>query len=111
MRLILGFFITYLFCFTTFGATLSASQPIKLYRAPDNTSQMIQTLPNDTTVTVIASNQHKGYILVQTDAGVQGWVIAEQVKQAPTANNTNSSMEQLKQHSQKTFPRIIKAFT
>ena len=106
MRFVLSFMITYLFCFTVYAATLSGSQPIKLYQSPNNTTTAIEQLPVNTEVKIVATNMHKGYILVQTKTGLQGWVLADAVKQndAPlSATNDTSSMDKLKQHSKTTL--------
>lgn len=84
----------------------AANNAINLYKEADSTSQVIQQLPEGVQVKVIASNQHKGYILVQTNDGIQGWVLTDDVKNMnnmtsptqTTPNNTPDVVSQVKTH-------------
>jgi len=73
---------------------VAESSAINLYKNPDNNSAIIQQLPAGVQVKVIASNQHAGFILVETDNGTQGWVATEEVKKpedTTTQNNASSN--------------------
>lgn len=87
MRYIVGIFLLFFISLNTFAD--NASGVINLYKSPDPTSQIIQQMPEGTQVKVIASNMHKGFILVQTNDGQQGWVPANDVNDKPNTSTTN----------------------
>lgn len=105
-RYILGIILLFFVSLNAFAT----DNVINLYKEADNTSPVIQQLPEGVQVKVIASDQHKGYILIKTNDGQQGWVATDDVKNinnttSPTdtpTNNTQDAISQIKSHSTNT---------
>jgi len=76
-----------------YAATISSNNPVDLYQSPNHTNKTIGQIKSGTYVTIIATNMHKGYILVETDDGLQGWVSADFIhKNAKEQTHTDKAL-------------------